>query len=180
MSHLYSDFIFCKNNFFQKPDRITDFANSLEFSYKHKGFPGTRTANLALSDNPECKDFANFFVAKLLNEVYTNILEATIDLRFHKYPVYDDNDLNTGWTHIDDSDLLAGVDYETAVYLTTQPLVVDYVKEVYKQMSPFNTQESQEPIKISCLVQLASKATTDNLPSLTFCCNTLMIERTSG
>jgi hypothetical protein len=45
--------------------------------------------------------------------------------------------------------LEAGVDYETAVYLTTQPLVVDYVKEVYKQMSPFNTQESQEPIKIT-------------------------------
>jgi hypothetical protein len=111
MSHLYSDFIFCKNNFFQKPDRIADFANSLEFSYKHKGFPGTRTENLVLSDNPECKDFANFFVAKLLNEVYTNILEATIDLRFHKYPVYDDSDLNAGWTHIDDSDLLAGVVY---------------------------------------------------------------------
>jgi hypothetical protein len=45
--------------------------------------------------------------------------------------------------------LEAGVDYETAVYLTTQPLVVDYVKEVYKQMSPFNTQESEEPIKIT-------------------------------
>ena len=111
MSHFYSDFIFCKNNFFQNPARILDFANSLEFSYTHKGFPGIRTENLALSNNPECKDFANFFVAKLLNEVYTNILEVNIDIRFHKYPVYDDKELNTGWIHIDDSELLAGVVY---------------------------------------------------------------------
>jgi hypothetical protein len=111
MSHFYSDFIFCKNNFFQNPKRILDFANSLEFSYKHKGFPGTRTENLAMSDQPECKDFANFFVAKLLNEVYTNILEVTIDIRFHKYPVYNDSSLNTGWVHIDDNELLAGVLY---------------------------------------------------------------------
>jgi hypothetical protein len=111
MTHFYSDFIFCKNNFFQNAKRISDFANSLEFSYTHKSFPGTRTENLATSNNPECKDFANFFVAKLLNEVYTNILEATIDVRFHKYPAYEDNELNTGWVHIDDTDLLAGVLY---------------------------------------------------------------------
>lgn len=45
--------------------------------------------------------------------------------------------------------LEAGVDYETAVYLCTQPLVVDYVKEVYKEMSPFNMQDSETPIKIT-------------------------------
>ena len=45
--------------------------------------------------------------------------------------------------------LEAGVDYETAVYLCTQPLVVEYVKEVYKQMSPFNKQDSETPIKIT-------------------------------
>ena len=111
MSHPYSDFIFCKNNFFQNPKRILDFANTLEFSHRLKGFPGSRTENLITSNSDECKDFANFFVTKLFNEIYTNIIEATIDVRFHKYPVYDDSDLNNGWAHIDDSDLLAGVVY---------------------------------------------------------------------
>ena len=111
MSHFYSDFIFCKNNFFQNPIHILDFANSLEFSYKFKGFPGSRTENLALSDNPACKDFSNFFITKLFNEVYTNIIEATIDIRFHKYPNYNDSKLNIGWTHIDNNELLAGVVY---------------------------------------------------------------------
>jgi hypothetical protein len=111
MSHFYSDFIFCKNNFFQNPQRILDFANSLEFSYKYKVFPGSRTENLMLSDNSECKDFANFFVTKLFNEVYTNIIQATIDIRFHKYPVHCDSKLDNGWTHIDDNELLAGVVY---------------------------------------------------------------------
>jgi len=114
MSHLYSDFIFCKNNFFQKPDRIVDFANSLEFSYTHKSFPGTRTENLLTVDNAECNDFANFFTRKLLNEVYTNITDLNIDIRFHKYPVLNDNSLNEGWVHIDNYDLIAGL-----VYLNT-------------------------------------------------------------
>ena len=114
MPHFYSDFIFCKNNFFQKPDRIVDFANSLEFSHTHKSFPGTRTENLLTVDNEECNDFANFFIRKLLNEVYTNITDLNIDIRFHKYPILDDNSLNEGWIHIDNYDLIAGL-----VYLNT-------------------------------------------------------------
>lgn len=111
MSHLYSDFIFCKNNFFQKPDRILDFAKTLEFSFTHKSFPGTRTENLLTVDHVESNDFANFFVRKLLNEVYTNIIDLDIDIRFHKYPLLKDNSLNDGWIHIDDNELLAGLVY---------------------------------------------------------------------
>lgn len=111
MSHFYSDFIFCKNNFFQNPKRISDFAKTLDFSYRYKVFPGSRTENLVTSNNEDCRDFANFFTTKLINEVYTNIVEATIDIRFHKYPIYNDAELNTGWIHIDDNELLAGVVY---------------------------------------------------------------------
>ena len=114
MTHFYSDYIFSKNNFFQKPERIVEFANSLEFSYTHKSFPGTRTENLLTVDHAESNDFANFFIRKLLNEVYTNITDLTIDIRFHKYPVLSDNSLNEGWVHIDNHDLLAGL-----VYLNT-------------------------------------------------------------
>jgi hypothetical protein len=111
MTHFYSDFIFCKNNFFQNPKRITDFADSLDFNFKYNGFPGNRTENLAASANAECKNFSNFFVKKLCNEIYTNIIDVTIDIRFHKYPSFNDLDLNIGWTHIDNNELLAGVVY---------------------------------------------------------------------
>ena len=111
MTHFYSDFIFCKNNFFQNPKRITDFANSLDFNFKHNAFPGNRTENLAVSTDNDCKDFSNFFAKKLCNEVYTNITDLYIDIRFHKYPVFDDLDLNTWWTHIDNNELLAGLVY---------------------------------------------------------------------
>jgi hypothetical protein len=111
MTHFYSDFVFCKNNFFRNPKRITDLANSLDFNFKHNGFPGNRTENLAVSTNNDCQEFSIFFAKKLCNEVYTNITDLHIDIRFHKYPSFDDLDLNTGWTHIDNNELLAGLVY---------------------------------------------------------------------
>lgn len=112
MAHLYTDFIFCKNNFFKNPTRVLEFANSLDFSFKNSAFPGVRTENLALSADPLCKEFAQFFARKLVNEVYTNIIDLDIDIRFHKYPdAYDDPELNNGWIHQDDNELLAGLVY---------------------------------------------------------------------
>jgi len=112
MAHLYTDFIFCKNNFFKNPKRVLEFANSLDFSFKNSAFPGTRTENLALSKDPVSKEFAQFFARKLVNEVYTNIIDLDIDIRFHKYPnLHEDAELDIGWVHQDDNELLAGLVY---------------------------------------------------------------------
>jgi hypothetical protein len=130
--HLYSDFIFCKNNFFNNPSKIVDLANSLDFNITSSLFPGTRTLDLAMSPDPVHQDFVKLFVKKLVNEVYTNITNLNIVINFHKYPVYENQDLNTGWIHTDHQ-LLAGVIYlnesaedftaGTSIYLPSTDIV---------------------------------------------------------
>jgi hypothetical protein len=113
MSHFYSDFFFCKNNFFNKPEKVIEFANSLEYNYTDKSFPGHRTENISTIDSVKCQTFANLFAKKLVNEIYTNIVSMDIDIRFHRYPIFADeqhNPLNAGWVHQDYQEL-AGVLY---------------------------------------------------------------------
>lgn len=110
MRHLYSDFVFCKNNFFNDPESVVELANSLSFDNTSRLFPGRRTIDLALSDDPVHQDFVKIFVDKLITEVYTNIRHLRISVSFHKYPRYENQQLNTGWTHID-HEMLAGVVY---------------------------------------------------------------------
>ena len=113
MQHFYSDFFFCKNNFFNNADRIIDFASSLDYNFTDKSFPGTRTENLSTLNDNSCIEFSNMFAQKLVNEVYTNITSMSIDIRFHKYPLYSQdklNPINSGWVHTD-HEMLAGVLY---------------------------------------------------------------------
>jgi hypothetical protein len=111
--HPYSDFLFCKNNFFVDPDTVLTLANSLEYNVTSESFPGVRTENIATSNNPACLKFANSFIESLVSQIYKDIVSMTIDIRFHRYPLYSQtaNDpFNQGWAHTD-HELLAGVCY---------------------------------------------------------------------
>jgi hypothetical protein len=111
--HPYSDFLFCKNNFFVDPDAVLELADSLEYTVTSKSFPGVRTENIATLNNSMCLNFANSFIESLVTQIYKDIVSMTIDIRFHRYPLYSQtiNDpFNQGWVHID-HELLAGVCY---------------------------------------------------------------------
>lgn len=143
MQHFYSDFLFCKNNFFKDPNSVAEFAESLDYNFTDKSFPGTRTENIALLDDPKCVEFSNLFIRKLVSEIYTNIVSMTIDIRFHKYPCFSStsgNVLNSGWSHID-HEVLAGVLYlnkgeffeaGTSIFTTsTIPQQADVIREQF-------------------------------------------------
>lgn len=111
--HPYSDFLFCKNNFFANPDTVLTLANSLEYDVTSKSFPGIRTENIAISNNPMCSKFADTFIESIVTQIYKDIVSMTIDIRFHKYPLYSQtvtDPFNQGWVHTD-HELLAGVCY---------------------------------------------------------------------
>lgn len=110
MNHLYSDFFYCKNNFFNDPDLVVKLAESLPYTNTGRIFPGARTIDLALSPDPVHQDFVKSFVDKLITEIYTNISHVHISVCFHKYPKYENQDLNNGWIHTD-HEMLAGVVY---------------------------------------------------------------------
>jgi hypothetical protein len=110
MKHLYSDFVYCKNNFFNNPDAVLQLAESLPYPNTGRLFPGTRTVDLALSSDPNHQEFVKSLVDKLITEIYTNISHVQISVHFHKYPKYQDQELNTGWIHTD-YEMLAGVVY---------------------------------------------------------------------
>ena len=111
--HPYSDFLFCKNNFFKNPNTVLALADSLKYSVTSESFPGVRTENIATSNNSMCMNFANSFIESLVTQIYKDIVSMTIDIRFHRYPLYSQtiNDpFNQGWVHTD-HELLAGVCY---------------------------------------------------------------------
>ena len=110
MKHLYSDFVFCKNNFFNDPDAVLKLAESLPYDNTGRIFPGSRTIDLALSPDPLHQNFVKLLVDKLITEIYTNISHVQISVCFHKYPKYNNQNLNTGWIHTD-PEVLAGVVY---------------------------------------------------------------------
>jgi hypothetical protein len=111
--HPYSDFLFCKDNFFKNPNTVLALADSLDYTVTSESFPGIRTENIATSNNSMCLNFANDFIESLVTQIYKDIVSMTIDIRFHRYPLYSQtiNDpFNQGWVHTD-HELLAGVCY---------------------------------------------------------------------
>ena len=141
MKHLYSDFVYCKNNFFKDPDAVLKLADSLPYTNTGRIFPGTRTIDLALSTDPVHQDFVKSLVDKLITEIYTNITHVQISVCFHKYPKYENQDLNTGWVHTD-AEILAGVVYlnknaedftaGTSLYTSPDnPIMPDVIREEF-------------------------------------------------
>ena len=105
--------ITCVDNFYKDPDKIREYALSLEFFPSTGHFPGKRTKNLSEIDPV----FFNEFTSKL-SEVYVDISVSSaryeIDTCFQLIDTQDEdpNSLkNIGWIHCDLGYLLAGIIY---------------------------------------------------------------------
>lgn len=118
MTHEFKDMIFCKDNFFNNPDKVLSLFNDEQF-FKSSAYPGMRTGNLLESPNETVKNFALFFAKKVCDEIFPGIYGLMIDVRFHYNHVYSNEKVNEGWIHSDEADL-AGL-----VYLTKNELSLE-------------------------------------------------------
>ncbi len=110
-------FPLCVDNFFDKPDTIREWANSLPKERSVEGsWPGYRTAPLHEIDN----EFHITLMLKVLSAYYdlkyANVSWSSCRAHFQVIPKYsneDDDVKNIGWIHQDDGDELAGIIYLT-------------------------------------------------------------------
>lgn len=93
------------DNFFDDPDLVVDFANSLEF-YKdeHNIWPGSRTKELR-DIHP---NFYHMTINRFFNMFYKTDRSYVVDMTFQKVP----KKYGKGWIHYDDS-LITNIVYLT-------------------------------------------------------------------
>jgi len=86
------------DNFFDNPEKIVEFANSLEFKKDLEGrYPGKRTDLLHTIN----KNFFDFFAKKVVSVLYPiNYLEANYNLSLTFQKISNDH-INKGWVHTD-------------------------------------------------------------------------------
>lgn len=111
MTHPFKDYLVCRNNYLEDPDKIALLAKGLDYS-RSIYFPGLRTDNLFISKNLEIKKFANQFADRLSVDVFPGISRFQIFLCFHINEENSDKNLNQGWIH-NDTGNLAGLIYLT-------------------------------------------------------------------
>jgi len=111
MTHLYKNYLICRDDYFDKPDNVIAIANNLDF-HKSTYFPGRRTGNLLAMEDPEIKKFADWFADRVSYDVFPGISRYEIYVCFHINDVYKDKRFNAGWIHADYGNL-AGLVYLT-------------------------------------------------------------------
>lgn len=103
----------CSDNFFENPDKIRDFALSLEFQKSNnKAWPGKRTQPL----NVISKNYFDLFCRKVLALSFDlkryQDFSWSIETYFQMIEPEEYGDIDQGWIHVDDS-IYAGVIYLT-------------------------------------------------------------------
>lgn len=137
MDHYYRDLVISKNNFLKDPFEAIEITKSLDFNFKDKSFPGSRTDNIADSKNHLVRNFADKFINQLVSEIYPKIKSMTIDVRFHNSQHYSENHQcikNQGWIHTD-HELLAGL-----VYLNPYLHDIESGTSIYKENAKYITE----------------------------------------
>lgn len=140
--------ITCVDNFYQDPDSVVKFANSLTFQKTTEGiYPGLRTYALDLLD----KKFFDIFCEKLFSlffDYQQTSVKWNVETSFQKIlPFTSDEDpvINSGWIHIDDKSVAAGVIYlnkntnlnaGTSIYQVKYPEIYQNNVDGYEDSSP--------------------------------------------
>lgn len=106
--------ITCLDNFYKDPDKIREFALSCEYK-KHEGsnYPGLRTDPIHLIENEFFNDFCMKLFALFYDYEY-HLVDWVVESYFQKIDPYsEDNEslVNTGWCHLDEGYVFAGVIY---------------------------------------------------------------------
>lgn len=106
----------CVDNFYSDPDKVRDWALSLEFKPPPAGqWPGKRSEKLHIVD----PKFFNDFCCKIFS-LYFDLeqvdLSWVVHTQFQLIEPFDQNPnslKNTGWIHYDDGDIFGGIIYLT-------------------------------------------------------------------
>jgi len=106
------------DNFFDKPEEIVKFANSLEYKIDSKGFwPGKRSEELHINHNQFFNSFLTKLFALFFDYKYTELSWSNVGMYFQKNCAFDPKDknniLNTGLIHQDGPFPLVGLIYLT-------------------------------------------------------------------
>jgi hypothetical protein len=109
MNHSFENYVIVRENYFNDPDLIVDLSKTQAYK-RGTIYPGMRTGNLLESQDFETRTFARHFAERLSFDVFPTISNFTISVYFHQNEVYENEILNKGWIHNDDS-LLAGLVY---------------------------------------------------------------------
>jgi hypothetical protein len=130
----YSKSVHVFDNFFKNPTKVMELGDRLIFE-SSEIWPGRRTKNLLEINDSDVVEFAKFFAKKLADEVFYGIKTFQLDLRFHKYDIYDVKEANCGWIHNDETNL-AGLVYLNPAYasMKTGTSIFDKIS-----MHDFNT-----------------------------------------
>jgi hypothetical protein len=102
----------CIDNFYSEPDKIREFALSLEFKKDFEGrWPGSRTKEMHLVDRDFFEAFCNK-VFSLFFDLEQTHLTWSVRTMFQLIDSYSDDPLspkNKGWIHYDDHAVFAGI-----------------------------------------------------------------------
>lgn len=134
------------NQFFNHPDKVNGFINSLDFNENNENYPGVRTACLSTIDF----DLFNSIFLKVLSNFYSadDLMdcEFTGSLQGQKI----NEKYNGGWIHTDVPDLLSFVIYlEPNADITTGTSIYK-VKDEYTNLSNYTTMYNKLDAKEKC------------------------------
>ena len=106
------------DNFFDKPEEIVQFANSLKYRTAKSGFwPGERTEELHINHSLFFRSFLTRLFALFFDYSHTKINWSSVGMYFQKTKAFDPKDknsiLNTGLIHQDGEYPLVGLVYLT-------------------------------------------------------------------
>lgn len=105
----------CIDNFYDDPNKVRDFALSLDYHDSNGRYPGKRTNLLHEIDKKFFDDFCLKFFSLYYN-FNSATVEWTVETEFQLIHTFEENKnspKNKGWIHIDTSSILAGVIYLT-------------------------------------------------------------------
>jgi hypothetical protein len=131
------------DGFYSNPDKVREWALSLEYSDSDKTYPGRRTAPLSEID----RDFFHCSVTKFLSLYYdlTNIYEYEVYSAFQLIDPFSpdkSSPSNLGWIHQDSGDVsLAGI-----LYLNQTPSSGTNIYEPKEGIDPFDDQEQRHKL----------------------------------
>ena len=134
----------CMDNFYQNPDKIRDYALSLNYSRDPKDkYPGVRSEPIHRL-NPDLFNFSCKKLFSIFFDLGVGNFDCKVSTSFQKiYPYecsdFNKQDINSGWIHQDFSVVLAAVVYLNPIPNLDSGTSIYRVKEKYNQDWQSNT-----------------------------------------
>ena len=145
--HPFTGFFVCRDNYLADPETVIEIARSADIEWRRSPtFQGQRSSNLLRSPNVSIQAFSANFGNRLSYDVFRGIKNFQIDICFHKYdvPHLDDQDVKTGWIHIDHPYcMMAGM-----VYLNPDELHMETGTSIFHGRNRYSEEEEKTLIPI--------------------------------